>query len=126
MVKELIAFCSQSAGITGGIIQKRFNKTRWHVPRNPPKWEAVCPQVKMAEHDVHFVEIAGNSQILISVLANQKWRYSRPDAQQMFSTPVLTRGDLQRFVLNCDVASLHSVLNNLRGQGVAVEHVYDY
>ncbi len=80
----------------------------------------------LAERDVHFVEIAGNSQILISVLGPQSWHYDRADAQQLFSTPVLTRPELKRVVMGCDVTSLHAVLNTLRSEQITLEHVYDY
>jgi len=45
----------------------------------------------LASGGVHFVEIAGNSQILISLLAPRDWRDESGDAEVLFSTPVLTR-----------------------------------
>lgn len=81
---------------------------------------------EFADHDVRFVEIAGNSRITISVLAPQSWRYDRPDAQQLFSTPILTRPEWKRVVLGCDVASLSAVIKTLRSDGIGVEHIYDY
>lgn len=80
----------------------------------------------LAERGVRFVEIAGNSEILVSVLAPQSWRYPNSDARPLFSTPVLTRPGLNRVVLGCDVGSLHSVLKSLRKDGAAIEHIYDY
>jgi hypothetical protein len=80
----------------------------------------------LAERDIHFVEIAGNSQILVSVLAPQSWDYKSKDAQSLFSTPVLTRPEIKRFVLGCDVRSLHAFLNAMRAEKLSVEHIYDY
>jgi hypothetical protein len=80
----------------------------------------------LAQRNVHFVEIAGNSQVLVSALAPGIWSYPQPDAQQLFSTTVLTRAGVKRVVLGCDVESLPSVLNILRTQGITAEHVYDY
>ena len=80
----------------------------------------------LAEQGVQFVEIAGNSQIIVSVLAPQSWRYDQPDAQQLFSTPILTDPKIQRVVVRCDVSSLSPVLNVLQTGGVTVEHIYDY
>jgi hypothetical protein len=80
----------------------------------------------LAEQDVHFVEIAGNSQIILSLLAPQSWHYDHSNAQQLFSTPILTHPELKRLVIGCDATSLHTVLNALAAGGVRVEHVYDY
>jgi len=81
---------------------------------------------ELADHDIHFVEIAGNSRITVSILAPQSWRYDRPDAQQLFSAPILTRPEWKRAVLGCDVASLSAVIKTLRSEGIGVEHIYDY
>ena len=81
---------------------------------------------ELAERDVHFVEIAGNSYIVMSVLAPQSWHYDRDDGQELFSISVLTRQEIKRVVIGCNVTSLHAVLNALRARGVAVEHIYDY
>jgi len=80
----------------------------------------------LSERGVRFVEIAGNSEILVSVLAPRFWRYDRADARQLFSNPVLTRPGLNRVVLGCEVASLSSVLVRLRSTEATVEHIYDY
>jgi len=80
----------------------------------------------LAQKGVRFVEIGGNSQITLSVLAPQGWHYEEPVAQQLFSMPVLTRPGLQRVVLMCGVSSLDQSLNALHEDGAMVEHVYDY
>jgi hypothetical protein len=80
----------------------------------------------LATHDVHFVEIAGNSQITVSVLAPQSWHYDGQDAQHLFSHAVLTHPEQQRVILGCEVSSLHAVLERLQARGTTIEHVYDY
>lgn len=92
-----------------------------------PRYQAFTSIAQaLAQRNVHFVEIAGNSQVLVSALAPGKWSYPQPDARQLFSTAVLTGGGVKRVVLGCDVESLPSVLNTLRTQGITAEHVYDY
>jgi hypothetical protein len=76
--------------------------------------------------DVQFVEIAGNSRILISLLTPQSWHYQGPDARPLFSLPILTRPEMKRMVLGCDVATLNVMLHSLTAAGISVEHVYDY
>jgi hypothetical protein len=80
----------------------------------------------LSEHSVKFLEIAGNSQIMISIQAPKSWKYSGADAQQLFSTPVLTHPEMQRVLLNCDVRSLSVLLRSLQSETVIIEHVYDY
>ena len=80
----------------------------------------------LAQHGVSFVEIAGNSQVTLSVLAPQAWHHEGSDTQQLFSMPVLTRPAWQRVVLTCAVPSLAQSLNALHSDAVVVEHVYDY
>jgi hypothetical protein len=74
---------------------------------------------------VQFVEIAGNSQILISVVEPQDWHLTDADAQLLFSTPILTDPKRQRIVMRCNVPTLSGVLNAVAGSGATVEHVYD-
>jgi len=81
----------------------------------------------LGQHGVRFVEIAGNSQITMSVLAPQTWRYQGSAAGQLFSMPLLTHSGWQRVVLTCGVSSLDRLLTALHSDtAVVVEHVYDY
>jgi hypothetical protein len=78
------------------------------------------------DRGVQFEEIAGNSQIIVSVLAPQSWHYDGSDARQLFSIPILTHPELKRIVLGCDVTSLSAMLSTLQAGGITAEHVYDY
>jgi hypothetical protein len=80
----------------------------------------------LAQHGARFVEIAGNSQITLSVLTPRTWHYHGSVASQLFSVPVLTHPESQRVVLACRVSSLDQTLDTLRSDGVVIEHVYDY
>jgi len=110
---------------------QRVRLTRQVGPKafivNIPRYqEFTGTAAALAEQGVQFVEIAGNSQILVSVLAPQSWHYNGPDAQHLFSAPILTDPKMQRIILLCDVPALSPVLNELRSGGVTVEHIYDY
>jgi hypothetical protein len=80
----------------------------------------------LTAHGVRFVEIAGNMQISLSVIAPATWHYSHGDATTLFSAPVLINPRLNRVILACDVSSLHTVLAALSSDNVALEHIYDY
>jgi hypothetical protein len=80
----------------------------------------------LAERGVRFIEIAGNSEILVSVLAAQGWRNDKLEARKLFSSPVLTHPELNRVVFLCDVSTLHLELQQLKSAGAILEHLYDY
>lgn len=84
--------------------------------------------VSLAKRDVHFVQIAGNDEIMLSVVAPVTWDYDLPseEANFFFDQDFLAQHDLKRIVLECPVRSLHSVLKNLTDRGIKIEHIYDY
>ena len=84
--------------------------------------------VKLANRDVHFVQIAGNDVIMLTVVAPKTWSYDLPakEASLLFTENFLTQPQVKRFALECPVRSLHSVLTRLSGRGVKIEHIYDY
>jgi hypothetical protein len=82
--------------------------------------------IALAEHGAHFVEIAGNSDITISILVNQSWNGEMRSAERLFSMPILTRSGQQRLVLRSNVNALDGVLKELSADNVTIEHVYDY
>ncbi|HET8921562.1 MAG TPA: hypothetical protein VFN26_01050 [Candidatus Acidoferrum sp.] len=84
--------------------------------------------VKLASKDVHFVQIAGNDEIMITVVAPEEWSYDLPASQGslLFTENFLTQSGVKRIALECPVRSLHSVLNHLASGGTKIEHIYDY
>jgi hypothetical protein len=73
---------------------------------------------QLAARGVHFVEIAGNEEVLFTTLAAAEWTYP---GEVLFSSPILTQPALKRIAVRVPVASLHTVL----GVG-PVEHIYDF
>lgn len=102
----------------------------------PRSYVAVIPRyqeftdlaVLLAKRDVHFVQIAGNTEIMLSVVTPKNWNYDLPaaEASVLFHEDFLTQPDVKRIVLECPVRSLHSVLKHLTGSGIKIEHIYDY
>jgi hypothetical protein len=81
---------------------------------------------KLAERGVRFIDIAGNSRIIVSVIAPESWHYERSEAQQLFSSVILTHPETKRVVIGCDVGWLTDGLRELHAEGIELEHVYDY
>jgi hypothetical protein len=84
--------------------------------------------VKLAARGVRFAQIAGNDEIMLTVVAPKNWNYDLPasDGSLLFTESFLTQPDVKRIALECPVRSLHSVLNSLSTRGIRIEHIYDY
>jgi hypothetical protein len=84
--------------------------------------------VKLSQRDVHFAQIAGNDEIMLTVVAPKNWRYDLPasDGSLLFTENILTQPSVKRIALECPVRSLHSVLSNFASHGIKIEHIYDY
>lgn len=80
----------------------------------------------LTNRGAQFVDIAGNSQIVVSALAQVQWRYQGSNGRQLFSSPILTRPGSERVVIDCNVESLGRLVGDLRAGGATIEHVYDY
>jgi hypothetical protein len=72
-----------------------------------------------------IVEIAGNDDVLITVLAPQG-RAADKLRRQLFEVPIQARPGWRRIGLDVKVASLASILRRLPEAGIELEHVYDY
>jgi hypothetical protein len=96
-----------------------------------PRFEAFNQLVpRLLEQGVRFSEIAGNDEILVTVLAPSGWRYERPEGQVLFSLPVPSQPSRARFALKVPVASLQMVVEEVAratpSGSVVLEHMYDY
>jgi hypothetical protein len=81
---------------------------------------------RLAARNVHFVEIAGNDEILVTAIAQRAWTYSLSEGEFLFSADIPTAPDFKRIAVRSPVRSLHTVLNDLANRGIKIEHVYDY
>jgi hypothetical protein len=82
--------------------------------------------LKLAKQKVHFVEIAGNNQILITVTAANDWKYNLPDGKFLFSMNNLMEPKQKYMVIAVPVKALQGFLANLENNSLKVEHIYDY
>jgi len=92
-----------------------------------PRYEAFTQIVpKLARQGVRFVEIAGNDEILITVIAPRRQDFVPGAGTVLFDMPILTHPDRKRVVVNVPVPALHRVLNALNSDTLQLEHIYDY
>lgn len=97
-----------------------------------PRYEAFNQHAQaLAQQGLNFVEIAGNrGDILVSL-----WHptadaigqlHETPGARPLFEQPLITKPGLHRHVIAVPVGELAEALRLWRGQGLKIEHVYDY
>ncbi len=93
-----------------------------------PRYQAFTTTAsQLARRDVHFVEIAGNDEVLLTAIAPRDWKYEpNLHGEFLFSADILTVPGVRRIAVRSPVRSLHTILNELADRGIKLEHVYDY
>jgi hypothetical protein len=117
---------ASDAAFADGVVQKVHQMGPRSFIVTLPRYEAFTARAKMlARQQVRFVEIAGNDEILVSIVA--------PAAVERDSTltvrfdePFLTDASRRRTALSVAVRSLHDIILKLEQRGAVVEHIYDY
>jgi hypothetical protein len=102
----------------------------------PQSYVAIIPRyqeftdvsLQLAKHGVRFAQIAGNDEIMLTVVTPKNWTYDLPteEARVLFTEDFLTQRDVKRIALECPVPALHSVLKDFSARKFKIEHVYDY
>ncbi len=82
--------------------------------------------LKLAALKVQSIDIAGNAQIVLTVLAPQGAQVSFPNTTEIFSMPVAIERERRRVALSVPVLQLHEIIRKLQSEQVEIEHVYDY
>jgi hypothetical protein len=82
--------------------------------------------IGLSKDHVRFVDIAGNNQVLLTVIGSRDWKFDLPAGELLFSSDILTHPELTRFAVRTPVGGLSDALNLLADHGLKVEHVYDY
>lgn len=98
------------------------------ISERAEEWEIETPRyreltgllARMADAGAGFVEIAGNDDIMLTVLSD---RASHPGALHSFARQ--GHGDY-RHLLMVPVTELDETLRGLEGEGLRLEHVHDY
>jgi hypothetical protein len=93
-----------------------------------PRYEAfTTAAVSLADGGAGFVDIAGNDEILVTVLAPAAFGERKlPYARTIASRPIPTDPSRKRLAIQLPVARLRDALPALRAEGATIEHLYDY
>lgn len=80
----------------------------------------------IAGQDVQILDLAGNDEILLTVLAPIGWKYDLKEGAALFEMETLDEPRLQRVAVQAPVKSLCSMLRAFDAEGVKLEHLFDY
>jgi hypothetical protein len=92
------------------------------IPHEQPFTNAVT---KLADTQANFIDIAGNHDILLTVIVPRDWSYTGI-GRALFSMPILTEPALKRVAIQAPVKSLLPIISGLQHSGIVIEHLYDY
>lgn len=91
-----------------------------------PRYEAFTRLVpELTSQGLRFTEIAGNREVLVTVLAPVGWTPPAAQGEVLFAMPILTEEGRTRVALRVPVPALHELLATL-GDTAKLEHIYDY
>jgi len=80
----------------------------------------------LTERGLSFVEIAGNDELLVTLIGDDGGTYSFQYGEYLFELPILTQPGLARVAMKVSVPELHLFLRELDGGVAILEHIYEY
>lgn len=91
------------------------------------RWKEFSEVVpKLASRGLDFVEIAGNDDIVVSLVENAATPYETTMATRLFRSRVVSDASASRSVWFVPVRNLGAFLRDAATHGTTFEHVYDY
>jgi len=92
-----------------------------------PHYQGFTDTVPLLARDgVEFEEIAGNDEIMLTLIAPWEWAYDLAAGRPLFSMAQLTGSATKRVAVQVPVKSLGAVLREIDAKGLRVEHLFDY
>ena len=80
----------------------------------------------LTERGLSFVEIAGNDELLVTLIGDEGGTYNFQYGEYLFELPILTQPGLARVAMKVSVPELHLFLRELDGGVAILEHIYEY
>ncbi len=100
-----------------------------------PQWQLVqAPRYKdlteiikgLLDQGISLAEIAGNHEILITVIAPKASALEVKDTAELFSLDLDARPGFRRAGLKVRIDRLVDIVSDLKAKGASIEHFYDY
>ncbi len=92
-----------------------------------PRYEPFKQAVQNLLYDgARLVEVAGNEQILMTVMAPTRWQDLRHRGRLVCEWELVTAPERKRVALLVPIAQLHEILPSLDEEGIQIDHLYDF
>src|SRR5207237_5294407 len=100
-----------------------------------PQWQLVqTPRYKdfteivlgLLDRGIPLAEIAGNREIMVTVIAPNAAKLDVRDATELFSLDLDAKPGFRRAGLNARIDRLVDINRELKARGASIEHFYDY
>lgn len=92
-----------------------------------PHYQGFTDTVPLLARDgVQFEEIAGNDEIMLTLIAPAGWNYDLDVGKPLFRMTLLTGSAAKRVAVQVPVKSLGAVLREMDAKGLRLEHLFDY
>jgi hypothetical protein len=109
-----------------GVVKRVRDSSNGQVAVAMPRYEAFTARaLMMLQQGARFVNVAGNDEILITVLVPSGWTASDAHAL-ILDDRLLTDVTTRRVAMKAPVNALHLLVPKLQASGARVEHLYDY
>ena len=93
------------------------------LPSEQPFTDAVT---KIMNTGIWFNDIAGNNEILVTVVTPKNWVFNNKNGQLLFTMNILTQPGLHRIAIRVSTRLLLTTLQYFQRNNVKIEHVYAY
>ena len=93
------------------------------LPRYEP-FTQIVP--RLVARGVEWNDLAGNDEIMVTLIGFRDWGYDLSVGRQLFEMPVLIDDQRKRIAVNVPVRELHQLLAEIGSRGAQLEHIYDY
>jgi hypothetical protein len=104
---------------------KKLKKGSWIVTL--PHYQGFTDTApKLAARGADFLDVAGNSEILLTLCAPEARSFDLAPGRRLFSMEMLASPGVQRVAVQVPVKSLGAILRRMKAEGLALEHLYDY
>lgn len=92
-----------------------------------PRWGEFTEIVPaMVVRGVEFIDIAGNDDILVTVIGGKETSAEFANAHRLFDSMVLAPAGKERWVFSVKVNALSRFIHTISSQEASLEHIYDY
>ena len=92
-----------------------------------PHYQGFTDQIPfLANSGIQFIDLAGNDEILMTVIGPRNGNPDFPGGKVLFELPVLTDSNMRRIAVQVDVRKLSEALVGLSKDSLVLEHLFDY